>query len=313
MSHPLVSVVLCTFNGARFLRTQLDSLLAQDYPRFEVVAVDDGSTDESVRVLEEYGRRDTRIQVHRNPVNLGFTKNFENGIGLARGELIAPCDQDDVWLPNKLSTLVSRRGSAELVYCDSELIDEGGESIGLKVSEQLVMYRGDDPRVFAFHNCVSGHALLCTRTLVDRAAPFPPGYYHDWWLAFVAAATSRVEYVDACLVRFRQHRSSFTQQSRDHQRSASRLGTIELQTEWLRRLRDYPGNTRRAFFEELYQLWCDWQHSYFAPGLARFWNQHQDVLCAVLPEGDSRPWSRRSSMFWGLSTLRLVRPARYRR
>ena len=96
---PLISVALTTFNGERFLRPQLDSLLAQDYRHFELVVVDDGSQDSSYSILQEYAARDSRLRCFRNERNLGFLQNFTKAFSLCEGELIAPCDQDDLWLP----------------------------------------------------------------------------------------------------------------------------------------------------------------------------------------------------------------------
>ena len=166
---PLVSVALCTYNGTRFLAEQLESVLCQDYREFEIVAVDDASSDDTLAVLEDFRRRDSRLRVYRNSSNLGLNRNFERAFGLCRGDLIAPCDQDDIWLPQKLSALAGRMRGAQLAYCDSELIDGRGEPLGRRVSERVKMYSGEDPAVFALYNCVSGHAALVRRAVFARS------------------------------------------------------------------------------------------------------------------------------------------------
>jgi glycosyltransferase involved in cell wall biosynthesis len=98
----LISVALCTYNGARFIRGQLDSLLAQTHRNIEVLAADDASTDDTVSILQEYAERDPRVRVLVNRHNMGFKKNFEQVISSCRGSFIAPCDQDDIWFPEKL-------------------------------------------------------------------------------------------------------------------------------------------------------------------------------------------------------------------
>ena len=191
---PLISVALCTYDGERFLRPQLDSLLGQDHEALEVVAVDDASLDGTWAILEAYAARDPRLRVFRNPENLGFRRNFERAMGLCRGELIAPSDQDDVWRSEKLRRLSAALGNAAAIYCDSELIDAQGQPLGRRLSQLLPMGPIDDPATLLFDNCVSGHALLFRRSLLERALPVPEGVFHDWWLAFVAAGAGGVAY-----------------------------------------------------------------------------------------------------------------------
>src|SRR3712207_2934774 len=94
-SQPLVSIILATYNGASFLTEQLDSLFQQTYPFYEVVAVDDQSTDETFAILQDFALRHPTMRVYQNKKNLGFIKNFEHACSLAQGALIALCDQDD--------------------------------------------------------------------------------------------------------------------------------------------------------------------------------------------------------------------------
>lgn len=209
-SPPLISVALCTHNGERWLREQLDSALAQDAVTIELVALDDRSSDGSVALLREYAVRDQRVRVFENATNLGPARSFERAMSLCRGEFLAPCDQDDVWEPRKLSRLLETIGAAGLAYCDSRYIDEHGAFSGDGVSDHLGMMSGREPLQFLFANSVSGHAALLRREVFERARPFPPGVFHDWWLALCAAAGEGVAYLDAPLVRFRRHASTFS-------------------------------------------------------------------------------------------------------
>ena len=206
----LVSIVLCTYNGSRFLAGQLDSLLAQTWPHFEIVAVDDGSTDDTVSVLERYAAQDARIRVVINPANLGFARNFERSVSLSRGAYIAPCDQDDVWLPGKIEALLAAIEGHSMAYCDSTLVDEHAVPLGHALSQVVPMHDLDDPLPLAFGNCVSGHAMLFRRSLLKVALPMPTGFFHDWWLATVAAATQGVRFCDRSLVLYRQHGGNVT-------------------------------------------------------------------------------------------------------
>ncbi|MCL1635725.1 glycosyltransferase [Luteimonas sp. SX5] len=212
---PRVSVALCVYNGEKHLREQLDTVLAQRGVDLEVIAVDDGSRDGSVALLREAAARDPRLQVHVNPENLGPLRSFERAMSLGGGEFVAPCDQDDRWHPDKLAQLLACIGDADLAYCDSEYIDDGGRPSGRGISSDLTMMSGREPMRFVFSNSVSGHALIVRRALFEAARPFPPGLFHDWWLAMCASARGGVAYLDEALVQFRRHDAAFSPLGKD--------------------------------------------------------------------------------------------------
>lgn len=207
---PLISVALCTFNGARYLREQLDSVFAQAGVAIEVVAVDDGSQDETPAILRDYASREPRLRCHDNERNLGPTASFERAMSLCRGEFIAPCDQDDIWHPDKLARLLAAIDACDLAYCDSEYVDADGRALQRRVSDDMTMLAGNMPTAFLFANSVSGHASLLRRDLFEQARPFPEHAYHDWWLALCAAGRNGVRYLDRPLVRFRRHDEAYS-------------------------------------------------------------------------------------------------------
>lgn len=215
VAAPLISVALCVHNGERYLREQLDSVLAQRGANLEIIALDDASTDASAGVLHEYAARDPRIHCFANERNLGATRSFEHAMSLARGTLIAPCDQDDVWEPDKLAKLLDVLGDADLAYCDSAYIDDAGTFTGTHVSDDIDMQSGHDPLEFLFANSVSGHAALMRREVFEAARPFPPGAFHDWWLALCAAARGGIVFLPEPLVRFRRHAAAVSTLGRD--------------------------------------------------------------------------------------------------
>ena len=317
VQSPLISVALCTFNGERFLRQQLDSILAQDYPNLEVVAVDDASEDGTRALLELYAARDARIRYTANPTNVGFRRNFERALGLCRGDLIAPCDQDDVWLPTKLSVLERAIEGVEAAYCDSELVDEQGRSFGVRMSDQFRMGSIDDPAPFLFGNCISGHAMLFRRSLLRRALPVPPGVYHDWWLGLVAAWLGPIAYVPDPLVQYRQHSRTVTDVLQRRGRPDVRLSpgfklsaieATECRLRAAASLDQDPG----ALFAETLRLWLAWKQQWVCPKLAAFMLRHRGRLFRLRPEHRWR-WAREALQhFWGLPLRRLVHPRRYR-
>ncbi|XWW47014.1 glycosyltransferase family 2 protein [Fibrella sp. USSR17] len=202
---PLVSVVLATYNGERFLEAQLDSIVQQTYPNLEVVVVDDCSTDATATILTRYAARYPFVRVVINETNIGYVRNFEKGMLLATGEYIAPSDQDDIWHLDKISSLVARIGDSELVYADSRLVDEAGNSLDMVISDVKPVQDFDNCLAFAIWNTAPGHAMLITKKLVQQTTPFPTSMPHDHWLCFVATFHKPIRFIPDVLVDYRQH------------------------------------------------------------------------------------------------------------
>jgi glycosyltransferase involved in cell wall biosynthesis len=201
----LVSVIIGTYNGETFLEEQLRSVLAQTYSHLEIIAIDDGSSDGTIRILREYAARDPRIKIVINERNLGFIRNFEKGCSLSSGKWISLCDQDDYWFPDKVEKMVNAIDGLPMIYCDSALCDHRLQPLGKKISE-LVHYQSfDDCRQLCVFSRMYGHATLITRELFDKSRPFLEEVPHDGWLAFHATLYGGVGYLPEVLVKYRQH------------------------------------------------------------------------------------------------------------
>ncbi|MGB3590406.1 MAG: glycosyltransferase family 2 protein [Nonlabens sp.] len=207
-SQALVSVVICTFNGAKFLEPQIESVLDQTYKNIEVVVCDDGSSDGTVATVKRYEAIDNRIKLYQNAENLGYIKNFEKGVNLVSGEYIAFCDQDDVWDLSKIQTMMDYAQSGNLVYHDSAIVSEDLSQQFYKMSDEKFMISGNCARALLINNCVSGHATLAQTGFVKSCMPFPIAVPHDWWLAMNASIGDGLIYVDQALVKYRQHGSN---------------------------------------------------------------------------------------------------------
>jgi glycosyltransferase involved in cell wall biosynthesis len=258
-SQPLISIAACTYNGQEYLVEQLDSLVAQTYPYIEIVVVDDASTDETYSILENYAARYPQFKIYRNQHNVGFTENFERAVSLCTGEFIALCDQDDIWLPHKIALQVKAIGNNEIIYHDSEFVHSDGTTMGRKMSDVVNLYRGGEPEVFLFFNCVSGHSILLHRRLLTYALPLPAGYFHDWWLAYVATNTGTIDFIPECLVRYRQHDKSDTnilrlKRNTDKYNFPS-VQKIERTKAWLKLCAEFKLNKDPLFVQKVYQAY----------------------------------------------------------
>lgn len=211
------SVVLTTFNGAKFLSAQLASLAGQSRSPGELVVCDDGSADGTVELLEAFARQAAfPVRLHKNPRNLGFAQNFAHGISLASHDIIFPCDQDDTWSPHKLEVFLARFERDEALgalFSDSELVGEAGYKLGNTLSEangfsaadQRLYAKGQGWRVALRRNVVAGHAMGFRASARPLLLPVPPGQPHDAWIARFFSFAGKIDYLPEVHTAYRQH------------------------------------------------------------------------------------------------------------
>lgn len=207
--QPFVSIALCTYNGSEFLSEQIQSVLDQDYTNFELVIVDDDSTDNTWDIISSY-LADSRIRFYKNEKNLGYAANFGKALSLCTGEFIALSDQDDIWLPQKIKLMVSRICDTSGLYHNSAFITESGELTGVKLTDKVHFVSGKNPESLLLYNYVGGHTLMIKRDVLNHALPIPKGIYHDWWIAFVCMNLDGLDFIDKPLVYYRIHDSNQT-------------------------------------------------------------------------------------------------------
>lgn len=226
----LISIALCSYNGERFISTQIDSILEQTYMNFELIIVDDASKDNTINIIKEYKIKDNRIKVFQNEKNLGFVKNFEKAISLCKGKYIALADQDDIWKKNKLEVFLNNIGENLLIYSDAILIDDNSEETGsqlIRPNHNLV--RGKCNKSFIFYNCVSGNTLMFKRDLVKDIVPIPLDItFHDIWIAFVASTIGTITFTEEAMTYYRRHSEQVTmKKEKDYKSIIDRLNKKE--------------------------------------------------------------------------------------
>lgn len=219
MAAPTVSVALCTHNGADYIEEQLRSILAQTHPVDEIIVSDDASRDDTIARIRSIVGESPEAPVLRVLLNdspLGVTRNFEQAVQATTGDLIALCDQDDVWRSDKIAVMVdrfARQPHLSLLFSDAALVDERGESLSMSLFDALEVTAADlaalrGPDAFATllrRNLVTGATAMFARDLLPTAAPFDPAWVHDEWLAIIAAATGTIDAVPEQLISYRQH------------------------------------------------------------------------------------------------------------
>lgn len=211
-TSPLVSVVVCTYNGADFIEDQIKSIVNQTYSNLEVIICDDNSSDRTLEVMRKVLENSTvDYRIYENPTNIGYIKNFNAGINHTRGDLIALCDQDDIWDLCKIEILVNEIGDYSLIYSDSRIINEEGVFTNQFLSDHFNMVSGQDFRKLLLNNSVSAHSLLFKAELKTVILPLPDLLFHDWWIATVASINDGIKYFEAPLTNYRVHDSNATE------------------------------------------------------------------------------------------------------
>lgn len=260
MKRPLISIALATYNGEKYIEDQLRSLVAQDYPNLEIVISDDCSTDNTWNILKLYASLDSRIKLLPQNKNVGYVRNFIRVFQECKGNFISPCDQDDIWYPNKTSRLVSEIGDSILIYCNNRFIDEKNNSLKVVFSDTVKgMVSGADSRNFLFFNSISGHAMLFRRDLLDKISNLSSLYYIDWLIAFHAAEYGEIKYLDEVLVDWRQHAASETFATRNGKQKAK---AMSIDYNVLKVLSEC-NSKHEKIIHEAHDSWLKWKTSYF--------------------------------------------------
>lgn len=217
-----ISIALGTHNGEQFVDEQIASILAQTRPVDEIVLSDDASSDRTVEIVEAavsahravHGTAPELVILRNNPA-LRVTKNFEQALSRTTGDLVALCDQDDVWHPTRIERLASAFDDPEVlfVFSNARQVGPEGEYLGHDLFEAIAMNprerglieSGQVFEQFMRRNLATGATVMLRRSLVDAATPFPTTWLHDEWLAAVAAAYDGVRMIDETLTDYRQH------------------------------------------------------------------------------------------------------------
>jgi GT2 family glycosyltransferase len=208
--EPLVAICMATHEPPlELLRRQVDSIRAQTVGDWLCVVSDDCSSPERFAALRSLLEGDPRFVVSRSDRRLGFYRNFERALALAPADAryVALADQDDVWHPSKLETLLGALGGARLVYSDARVVDSRGRLIADTYWSRRRNNHSDLLSLLVA-NSVTGAASLFPRSLLDVALPFPPAqfaHFHDHWLGLVALSQGEIAFVDRPLYDYVQH------------------------------------------------------------------------------------------------------------
>lgn len=203
----MVSVCMATYNGEKYIKEQLDSILSQLTSSDEVVISDDGSMDRTVEIIKNY--QDNRIKIYyanfKNP-----KKNFENALNNAQGEIVFFADQDDVWLPGKYQHCLEALKKYDLVVTDSYVVDENLKKIKSSFFDYYSSGKGILKNIF---DCTYfGACMAFNKKILMRSLPMPDSKEigHDLWIGLVAEITGKVFFLKEPFLLYRRHEKSLT-------------------------------------------------------------------------------------------------------
>lgn len=218
-SDRIIEIVICTYNGAKFLASQLDSIAKQSHQPDVISIYDDKSTDNSLIIAESYRvlfeSFGIEYQVTQNKINIGYSENFAQAVRKSKCEFIFFCDQDDLWSPSKIAVIFQKfqDNTVDLIFSDGFVVDEFGMS---KVSHSVLeSYQLSANKIENFNkkpmqylvrrNYVNGCAAAIRQCAALQAGPPPQGMPHDYWFTLWSALHGGVICLPNRLYEYRQH------------------------------------------------------------------------------------------------------------
>ena len=210
-----IDILLATYNGEKYLKEQLDSILNQTYSNFRLLISDDCSKDSTRQILEEYAKKDNRIINYFQENNLGYVKNFEFLLTKVENEIYMLSDQDDFWLPEKIEKTYNKLKeiNADLVFTDLQVVDKDLNEILPSFNDYMLLTRKiekfhTDYRLQYLYNCVTGCTLMSKKKFLDKILPIPTSskyVIHDTWIGLMVSLYGKVEYLNEKTIKYRQH------------------------------------------------------------------------------------------------------------
>ena len=204
----MISVCVATYNGEKFIREQIDSILCQLSSDDEIIVSDDGSTDGTIVIINCIG--DKRIRIIEGPRKHSPTFNFENALKEAKGDYIFLADQDDVWKTNKVEVCMKWLQKYDCVVSDAEVTDSNLNPLYPSLYAIMQVRQGHIYNT-VWKNGYTGCCMAFRRNILEASLPFPKDIpMHDIWIGNVAAYKYNVKFIPDKLILFRRHKETIS-------------------------------------------------------------------------------------------------------
>ncbi len=215
MNNDTIDILLPTYNGEKYLKEQLDSILNQTYKNIRLIISDDCSKDSTPKILEEYRDKDDRIELYLQKENIGVVKGIEFLLKKVKSNYYMLADQDDVWLSMKVEKSIEtlKRENADLVFGDLEVVDQDLKTIYPSFGDFMLLNRKinkyiDSYKVNYLYNCVTGCTVLSKKKFIEKILPIPTEskyLIHDHWIGLIVALNGKLAYMPEKYIKYRQH------------------------------------------------------------------------------------------------------------
>ena len=210
-----IDVLLATYNGEKYLKEQIDSILEQTYKNIRLIISDDCSKDRTPEILKEYQQNDDRIELHIQKSNLGVVKNIEFLLKQVKSPYYMLADQDDYWLPEKVEKSLEKlkKENVDLVFGDLEVVDKNLKTMYSSFNDYMLLTRKinkyiDSYKVNYLYNCVTGCTVLAKKETIEKILPVPTNskrLIHDHWIGLMVALNGKLAYIPEKYIKYRQH------------------------------------------------------------------------------------------------------------
>lgn len=209
----LISIVLTYFNRKDFIMEQLNSIISQTYEKWELIIIDDCSTDGSEEIIQTFinNHGDREIKYIKNEKNLGLAKNFEKGLQFVSGQYVAVCDSDDVWFSKKLEKELNflKKGNFGMIYSDLVVVDENLKTIKKSFLKSGLSFfsnqKNDTFWELINDNHITAPTILFKVELKEKIVPFSKYGLQDYWIALLASMCTKIGFFSQPTVYYRQH------------------------------------------------------------------------------------------------------------
>ncbi len=245
-SSDCVRIVLGSYNGEKYLAEQLDSILSGTYQNIHIEISDDGSTDRTLEISQKYvDNNPGRVEIHKNQTNMGYVKNFLYGLKRSKEKYTMFCDQDDIWMPDKVQVTLDKMKRLEqeagdlpmLVFTDAMLYNgETKEEMGsFHKTSHLDTDKTDLAHLFMENKCI-GCTVMVNSHVISYVKEIPEQVrVHDWWLALICASFGKIGYVSKPTLEYRQHSGNMIGSTSFFSYFMNRIRSFKEQKQVLRR------------------------------------------------------------------------------
>ena len=211
-----VDILLATYNGEKYIREQIESILNQTHKEFRLLISDDGSTDGTRNILNEYKEKDNRVKIFFQERNLGVVKNFEFLLNKVEAKYYMFSDQDDIWKEEKIEKSLNKiEEGYDLVYSDLEVVDENLNVTYSSYWKLKGIYnkikKYNNFKSLYLNNFVTGCTIISKKELINSFMPLPNTskfVLHDYWISLIISQNGKIAYIEEPLIKYRQHKNN---------------------------------------------------------------------------------------------------------